>query len=73
MLVTFPRDFLSRHNADLKLGSLLGPGCGSNFVGRTLDHIYFSATLEAATWGAELASAGHALSDRGGAADPRRG
>lgn len=41
--------------ADLKVGDLLGPGHGSNFVERELKHIYFSATLEAATWGAELA------------------
>ena len=41
--------------ADLSVGDLLGPGFGSNFVERGLRHIYFSATLEAATWGAELA------------------
>ena len=41
--------------ADLNVGDLLGPGYGSNFVERELRHIYFSATLEAATWGAELA------------------
>jgi len=41
--------------ADLKRGDLLAPGFGSNFVERELKHIYFSATLEAATWGAELA------------------
>jgi rifampin ADP-ribosylating transferase len=41
--------------ADLQVGDLIGPGHGSNFVDRTLTHIYFSATLEAATWGAELA------------------
>ncbi len=41
--------------ADLAVGGLLGPGYGSNFVERKLAHIYFSATLEAATWGAELA------------------
>lgn len=41
--------------ADLKVGDLLAPGYGSNFVERELNHIYFSATLEAATWGAELA------------------
>ena len=41
--------------ADLQVGDLLGPGYGSNFVERKLSHIYFSATLEAATWGAELA------------------
>src|SRR5215210_2443140 len=41
--------------ADLKVGDLLAPGYGSNFVERALAHVYFSATLEAATWGAELA------------------
>src|SRR3954471_16234843 len=41
--------------ADLKVGDLLGPGFGSNFVERGLKHIYFTATFEAATWGAELA------------------
>jgi hypothetical protein len=41
--------------ADLAVGDLLAPGYGSNFVERQLNHIYFSATLEAATWGAELA------------------
>ncbi len=41
--------------ADLKVGDLIGPGFGSNFVERKLSHIYFSATLDAATWGAELA------------------
>jgi len=39
----------------LKVGDLIRPGFGSNFVERGLKHIYFSATLEAATWGAELA------------------
>jgi rifampin ADP-ribosylating transferase len=41
--------------ADLKPGDLLAPGFGSNFAERALSRIYFSATLEAATWGAELA------------------
>ncbi len=41
--------------ADLAVGDLLGPGYGSNFVDRQLKHVYFSATLDAATWGAELA------------------
>lgn len=41
--------------ADLKAGDLLRPGFGSNFVDRELKHVYFSAALEAATWGAELA------------------
>lgn len=41
--------------ADLKVGDMLEAGYGSNFVDRKLSHIYFSASLEAATWGAELA------------------
>ena len=41
--------------ADLALGDLISPGFGSNFADRALSHIYFSASLEAATWGAELA------------------
>ena len=41
--------------ADLAVGDLIRPGFGSNFVERGLKHIYFSATLDAATWGAELA------------------
>jgi Rifampin ADP-ribosyl transferase len=41
--------------ADLAAGDLITPGFGSNFVERGLKHLYFSATLEAATWGAELA------------------
>jgi len=41
--------------ADLAVGDLIRPGFGSNFAERELKHIYFSATLNAATWGAELA------------------
>jgi hypothetical protein len=41
--------------AELKAGDRIRPGFGSNFVERGLKHIYFSATLDAATWGAELA------------------
>ena len=41
--------------ADFQMGDMIGPGFNSNFVERALNHIYFSATLEAATWGAELA------------------
>jgi hypothetical protein len=44
--------------AHLSVGDLIRPGFGSNFVDRALAHIYFSATLEAATWGAELAKGG---------------
>ena len=41
--------------ADLAVGDLISPGFGSNFRDRALAHIYFSATLDAAAWGAELA------------------
>jgi Rifampin ADP-ribosyl transferase len=41
--------------ADLEPGDLLRPGFQSNFADRKLSWIYFSATLEAAAWGAELA------------------
>jgi len=42
--------------ADLVVGDLLVPGQVSNFGnGRTANHVYFTATLDAATWGAELA------------------
>ena len=41
--------------ADLRVGDLLAPGFNSNFgEGKPLSWIYFSATLDAATWGAEL-------------------
>jgi hypothetical protein len=41
--------------AHLAVGELLIPGHGSNFEDdRVSNNIYFSATLDAATWGAEL-------------------
>src|SRR5579875_339070 len=43
--------------ADLKVGDLLAPGRRSNYSeGRTTNHIYVTETLDAATWGAELAN-----------------
>lgn len=42
--------------ADLQIGDLLVPGRRSNFAeDRTMNHIYVTETLDAATWGAELA------------------
>lgn len=42
--------------ADLAVGDLLMPGHRSNFGGgRIANHVYVTATLDAATWGAELA------------------
>ena len=56
MPATFPRHhLLPRHQGRPRVGDLLTPGFGSNFVERELKHIYFCATLDAATWGAELA------------------
>jgi rifampin ADP-ribosylating transferase len=43
--------------AHLKVGDLLVPGRTSNFQARrTMNHVYVTATLDAATWGAELAA-----------------
>lgn len=42
--------------ADLKLGSLIEPGYHSNYGSRKAAvYVYLTATLDAATWGAELA------------------
>lgn len=42
--------------ADLMIGDLIAPGYSSNYgQRRKANHVYFSATLDAATWGAELA------------------
>jgi rifampin ADP-ribosylating transferase len=49
--------FLHGTKADLALGEMLVPGRASNFeAGRTMNYVYFTATLDAATWGAELAA-----------------
>lgn len=43
--------------ADLRPGDMLAPGYNSNYGQRKLaNHVYFSATLDAAIWGAELAA-----------------
>ncbi|MPZ40475.1 MAG: NAD(+)--rifampin ADP-ribosyltransferase [Rhizobiales bacterium] len=42
--------------ADLKEGDLIGPGFGSNYGRRKkAAYVYLTASLDAATWGAELA------------------
>lgn len=49
--------FLHGTKADLAVGDLLVPGRESNYEeGRVMNYVYFTATLDAATWGAELAS-----------------
>jgi len=50
--------YLHGTKADLSVGDMLMPGRESNFEdGRTMNYVYFTATLDAATWGAELAAA----------------
>jgi rifampin ADP-ribosylating transferase len=55
---TTPRapTFYHGTKADLKAGDLIGPGYASNYGKRkTAAFAYLTATLDAATWGAELA------------------
>ncbi len=49
--------YLHGTKASLGVGDLLVPGRESNFEdGRRMNYVYFTATLDAAVWGAELAS-----------------
>jgi rifampin ADP-ribosylating transferase len=49
--------YLHGTKADLAVGEMLVPGRESNFEeGRVMNYVYFTATLDAAVWGAELAS-----------------
>lgn len=51
-----PGPFFHGTKADLAIGDLLEPGRSSNFGGRgRASYVYLTATLDAATWGAELA------------------
>lgn len=51
-----PPPYYHGTRVDLKPGDLIEPGYASNYgTRRKANHVYFSATLEAATWGAELA------------------
>jgi rifampin ADP-ribosylating transferase len=48
--------YLHGTKADLAVGDMLVPGRESNFEDdRVMNHVYFTATLDAAVWGAELA------------------
>ena len=57
--MTYARDatgpFYHGTKADLQAGDLLAPGFDSNYREAKLSWIYFSAALESAVWGAELA------------------
>lgn len=51
-----PGPFFHGTKADLAPGDLLDPGYSSNFGERKkANYVYLTATLDAATWGAELA------------------
>lgn len=52
-----PGVYLHGTKAELAEGDLLVAGRESNFErGRTMNYVYFTGTLDAATWGAELAA-----------------
>ncbi len=57
--MTYAKDatppFYHGTRADLQVGDLLAPGFASNYQEQKLSWIYFSGTLDAATWGCELA------------------
>ncbi|WP_431854713.1 NAD(+)--rifampin ADP-ribosyltransferase [Azospirillum sp.] len=51
-----PQPFYHGTRADLKPGDLIKPGYSSNYGERkSAAYVYLTATLDAATWGAELA------------------
>ena len=52
----FAQAFFHGTKADLKVGDFIGPGFASNFAeGKASRYIFFTSTLDAAIWGAELA------------------
>lgn len=57
--MTYAKDavppFYHGTRAQLSTGDLLVPGHGSNYQAQALSWIYFSATMDAAIWGCELA------------------
>lgn len=61
-----PGPFYHGTRAALAIGDLIATGHPSHFeTGRALRHVYFSALMEPAIWGAELAMALSGLSGRG--------
>ncbi|QTD42790.1 NAD(+)--rifampin ADP-ribosyltransferase [Sporosarcina sp. Te-1] len=50
-----PGPFFHGTKAKLEIGDLLEPLHFSNYQDKKSNHIYFTATLDAAKWGAELA------------------
>ena len=58
--------FFHGTRSTLQAGDELVPGYGSNFhVGRVSNHIYFTALVDTAAWGAELATALAGSGERG--------
>jgi rifampin ADP-ribosylating transferase len=51
----FAQAYFHGTKADVAVGQILEPGYRSNFDGRPSTHVYMTATLDAAIWGAELA------------------
>lgn len=61
-----PGPFYHGTKARLAIGDLLSPGHASNYdAARVLRHVYFSALIEPAVWGAELSIALAAAEGRG--------
>lgn len=55
----FSRQFFHGTRADLQPGDLIAVGHPSNFAeAKPLSWVYFTGTLDAAIWGAELAAGG---------------
>jgi rifampin ADP-ribosylating transferase len=52
----FAQSYFHGTQADLQPGDLIAVGYKSNFAEASLSWVYFSATLDAAIWGAELAA-----------------
>ena len=50
-----PGPFFHGTKAEMKIGDLLEPRRDSNYQDKQSNYIYFTATLDAAKWGAELA------------------
>jgi rifampin ADP-ribosylating transferase len=58
--------FFHGTKSTLAVGDELVPGYGSNFQeGRVMNHIYFTALVDTAAWGAELATAFAGSQERG--------
>jgi rifampin ADP-ribosylating transferase len=63
---TLPGPFFHGTKAQLSVGDLISTGFHSHFeAGRALKHVYFSALMEPAIWGAELATALSGIEKRG--------